>query len=106
MGFAGLSVHIDGRVAISLGWPNRCIEMVERESSPAHFARPLPEEPWRYSCPDCGTTAVDRLEKRGDRSGHHEFPFYCTGCEEKLAHVIDNKTGKRVYNVRRATETK
>lgn len=73
--------------------------MVDREATPSHFERPDPNEPWRYECPDCGSTTVDSLQKSTVKHGHDEFSFYCQNCGQKLEYVIDRKTDQRVYQL-------
>ena len=73
--------------------------MVDRESSPAHFDRPLSDEPWRFRCPECGSSAIDSLDRKRTRRGYDEFSFYCQQCTQKLEFVIDNKTGGKIYGV-------
>lgn len=71
--------------------------MVDREASPSHFERPDPEEPWRFACPDCGSSSVDTLEKAHVRDGHDQFTFYCRACSQKLEYVLDKKSGSQIY---------
>jgi ribosomal protein L37AE/L43A len=40
----------------------------------AHSARPDPEEPWRYLCPECMKHSLKAREKYGD--------FRCVNCDE------------------------
>jgi transcription elongation factor Elf1 len=71
--------------------------MVDREASPAHFERPSPDEPWRFACPECGSSSVDALEKVHAKRGHDQFAFYCRGCGQKLEYIVDKKSDTHVY---------
>lgn len=73
--------------------------MVDREATPAHFERPLSDEPWRFRCPECDSTAIDSLSKSRVRGGHDEFSFFCQGCSQKLEYIIDKRTDGRVYDI-------
>lgn len=72
--------------------------MVDRELTPSHHERPSPDEPWRFACPDCGSSAVDSLARSRIRGGHDEFNFYCQNCHEKLVAIIDKQTDSKIYS--------
>lgn len=71
--------------------------MVDREATPSHYDRPDPDEPWRFVCPECRSPTIDSLKEKYVHGGHHQLTFYCRNCNEKLEYVIDQKSGKRVY---------
>lgn len=71
--------------------------MVDREATPTHYERPLPDEPWRFECPDCGSSAVDSLQKAQIGAGPDEFNFYCQSCSQKLEYIIDKQSDTQIY---------
>lgn len=51
----------------------------------AYSTKLEPEEPWRYVCPDCGTSNVERHKENRNA--------YCRGCNIKIGRVYDKKKG-------------
>lgn len=71
-----------------------------------HEDRPDPSEPWRYTCPNCGTDQIYRLETnarpKGKKypftpEGAHQArrdkmaPYTCLGCNERLTELYDRR---------------
>jgi len=53
-------------------------------------------EPWRYSCPFCGSTTIYR--RGGDTVAGSEpaGQYYCGGCRSPLNYVYDKRRGHEV----------
>lgn len=77
-------------------------------SSAQYQARPDPDQPWRYVCPDCDSHAIEirRGKQRSDGFvGNYKLAgrdvqansrkqYYCNLCTTRHAKVVDKKTGE------------
>lgn len=56
---------------------------------PGDSKRIDPDEPWRYACPDCGGTNLEKNVRVGP---------YCHDCTERKTFVVDKKTDAQVID--------
>lgn len=58
-------------------------------------------DPWRFRCPECGSTQVTKRSSYGDnttvKGGYTaDSRYYCRGCKSSIDTRLDVKTGKEV----------